>query len=302
MVNSLPPDDAAIRALFPEIGDLALLDLGGFKYVFRAQVGASIEAFKLVELPPIGLTEVDEAYRIEATSRVMREIKVLGECKSPELVKLASIAAKPIRIGSQDYVGYSEEFVQGGNLASLIANAQLPLPTEVELRLLFRCLLTAIGEMWGNGYIHRDIKPKNVMKTGDDRRPFVLLDLGIAHSVRETSLTYNPTGRLPLATYRYMAPERAYPDQRENLDYRSDLYSAAVTIYEYASRHHPITDRPGDPMETISRIVHLPTQALEHWRPDLSAEFRQLVDQSLKKRPGLRPGNLKRLISFLEGG
>ena len=52
--------------------------------------------------------------------------------------------------------------------------------------------MNAIRELWGHGYVHRDIKPKNVMKLKAPNREFVLLDLGIAFAVNETALTANP--------------------------------------------------------------------------------------------------------------
>ena len=69
------------------------------------------------------------------------------------------------------------------------------------------CLLRCVQELWRHGYVHRDIKPHNVMRTGNPDRPFVLLDLGIAFAVNETSLTFRPGERMPVATYRYLAPE-----------------------------------------------------------------------------------------------
>jgi len=53
-------------------------------------------------------------------------------------------------------------------------------------------------------HIHRDVKPGNIMVTGNTMRPFVLLDLGIAYKIHGTELTRK--GGHP-GTTSYMAPE-----------------------------------------------------------------------------------------------
>ena len=181
-------------------------------------------------------------------------------------------------------------------------NSGMPKPPEAELRLLFATLLKAIRELWGYGYIHRDIKPKNVMKLNNPDRQFVLLDLGIAYSVQETGLTANPGQRMPLATYRYLAPEMMSLNFRETIDYRCDLYTAALTVFEYGAQQHPLAQSKDDMMRTISRALHQPAESLSRLRSDLSADFCQLIDQMLKKKPALRPANLNLLIKRMEGG
>jgi len=160
--------------------------------------------------------------------------------------------------------------------------------------------LNAIRELWGHGYVHRDIKPKNVIRLDDANRPFVLLDLGIAFSVRETPLTFNPRERV-LATYRYLAPEMMTFGFRESIDYRSDLYTAAMTVFEYGAQQHPLARTKDDMISTISRALHQSPKTFRSLRPDLSIDLCQVVDQMLKKKPHLRPANLSLLINKIRG-
>ncbi len=298
-MSIIPPSLESIKEKFPELKDLQPLKSGGFKAVYRAKIKGKDEAFKVIQLPMLESEDASVAFRKEAVGRIRREVEVLGKCPAPELVKLGAISLKYFDIERRDYVAYSEEFLEGVDLADLIRKSK-DFPPEKELKTLFRCLLRAIKALWDMGYIHRDVKPLNVMKLPNSSRPFVLLDLGIAFSVRETALTYNPQERLPPATYRYMAPEMAYPDFRKNLDYRSDLYSAALTVFEYGAKVHPLARDADDFLQTISRVVREPAKPLKKFRSDLSEEFCQLIDQLLKKRPALRPSNLDRLISMME--
>ena len=295
-----PPGEELIRAGFPRIESLAPIDKGGFKAVYRIVIGDKVEAFKLILIPSYEGTPDADSLRQESIGRVRREVTGLARCTGPEIVKLGSLPLTTVRIAGGDYVGYSEEYLDGKDLWVLL-NSRMPKPSEAELRLLFATLLKAIRELWGKGYVHRDIKPKNVMKLNDPARQFVLLDLGIAYSVQETGLTANPGQRI-MATYRYLAPEMMSPHFRETIDYRSDLYTAAMTVYEYGAKRHPLAQNNEDMMRTISRALHQPAESLAKLRPDLSADFCQTIDQMLKKKPALRPANLNSLINRMESG
>jgi serine/threonine protein kinase len=296
-----PPSDDLIRAAFPKIESLAPLDKGGFKAVYRIEIGGKVEAFKLILIPSYEGNPDADSLRQESDGRVRREVAALARSVGPEIVKLGSLPLTPMKIDNADYVAYSEEFLAGDDLWKLL-NSGMSKPPEQELRLLFVTLLKAIRELWGNGYIHRDIKPKNVMKLNNAARQFVLLDLGIAYSVQETALTANPGLRMPLATYRYLSPEMMSPNFRETIDYRCDLYTAAMTVFEYGAQRHPLAQNRDDMMRTISRALHQPAESLSKLRADLSVELCQTIDQMLKKKPALRPANLNLLINRMESG
>ena len=102
--------------------------------------------------------------------------------------------------------------------------------------------------------MHRDIKPANIaLRGGDWSRP-VLLDLGLARSAGEATITAYPA---QVGTPAYMAPE-----QLQGLPARqaSDLFAAGVTVRELLGGRHPFYD-PGPllpPAEMIARIAKGP--------------------------------------------
>ena len=301
------PSPLAGEALSSRIADIdgppELLERGGFKWVYRALVNGVTEALKVV--PLIGVDdsdaspELEEAFLAEQAARVRREIESLRKCVVPQIVKLGQIAPVALEIDGQRYLAYSEEFVEGEDLWRLLRSGRSR-PELAELIELFVSLLTGIEELWRHGYVHRDIKPHNVIRTNRADRRFVLLDLGIAFAIRETALTHRPQERMPLATYRYLAPEMMRPDFRDRIDYRTDLYTTGLTVFEYAAGCHPLARDADDLMRTISRALHQPPAPLSRYRPDLPPAFCTIVDRLLRKQPALRPANLSVMRRVLE--
>ena len=266
------PDINLLQQTLSSVENLRYLDEGGFKAVYRGYIRGGTEAIKVIYIPR-DFNEEDR--RNEIIGRVQREVEALNECVSPYIVSLGSLPPELFEIGGYEYIIYSEEFLDGESLRVKIRQGYEP--DFSELKRLAACLFKAVEVLKINDLIHRDIKPGNVIALQTEDRPFVILDLGIAFKLHGTALTrdsrYRP-GTLP-----YMAPEMFNPRFRETLDYRSDLYSAGVTIYEFASRQHPIARRGEDDYTTMYRIINLPSTPLSTHRADLPDDFCGIVDQ-----------------------
>src|SRR5437588_11586744 len=174
-----PPSNETVEAAFPGITNASLFDTGGFKAVYSVEILGRKEALELVEIPELNDPHEADIFRAEVTSRVRREVEALRICKVAEIVKLGTVPFQRVQLNGAEFLAYSEEFLDGKDLWNILIAAPA-LPGEKELRRLSIALLNAIRELWGHGYVHRDIKPKNVMKLKAPNREFVLLDLGIA--------------------------------------------------------------------------------------------------------------------------
>jgi serine/threonine protein kinase len=98
----------------------------------------------------------------------------------------------------------------------------------------------------------------------------------------------------------YLAPEMLQANFRETLDYRSDIYTVGMTVYEYATGIQPFARRGDVTGQTLTRILREKPRPLEELRNDLTDGFCQTINQMMKKKPALRPSNLERLISSME--
>jgi serine/threonine protein kinase len=293
-------DLTQLMQAIPEVQGLSLIDdSGGFKAVYKAAINGRDEALKLIQIADYPGHPDADALREELIARVRREVSILSRCQSPSIVKLGSLALREVTVGSQRYLAYTEELLNGDNLWKIL-NSGAAKPDLIELKQLFASLLKAITELWTmDGTIHRDIKPQNIIKLNNPSRPFVLLDLGIAYVVNETGITLDPSHRAPM-TFRYMAPEMGNPDFRDKFDFRTDIYTAGLTVFEYAAQKHPIANSRDDTLRTVSRALRQLPKPLKDFRPDLPPQFCARVDQTLKKLPALRPNNLRALLAEME--
>lgn len=287
------PDIQKIKQVAPEASDLEEIGSGGFKVVYKAQIDSEIEAVKLVQIPS---DENDRTIQDENLRRIVREVDILAKCASPYLVKLGSILPRECEVDGVEYVIYSEEYIPGETLRKMIKAGHLP--TKEELAELAICMFKAILELAGMNVIHRDIKPDNIIKSNDPKRPYILLDLGIAFQIGGTRLTHD-SARIPGTLY-YIAPEMLDQGFRQSMDYRADLYTTALTLYEFASGDNPFARR-GDPQfTTLYRIKTIKHRPLQELRNDLPTSICKLIDQLMKKIPALRPANIEQLINQLE--
>ena len=154
-MSIIVPTNSDIQRVLPQFQNIAMLDMGGFKAVFRANIGGHTEALKLIQIPASDGSTDTEAFKREMIGRVRREVEALSRCNGPEIVKLGTLALTSLAINAVDYVAYSEEFLEGSDLGKLLASGAAS-PTETELRLLFVTLLKAIRDVWALGYVQRD--------------------------------------------------------------------------------------------------------------------------------------------------
>jgi serine/threonine-protein kinase len=219
--------------------------------------------------------------RDRARKLFLREAEALRRLAHPNVVHFFALTDD----GSE--LALVMELVQGEPLSTIIARGIAARPTPgapcipfVLAWHYFAQLLGALAAVHQLGILHRDVKPANVLVRSDG--VVKLTDFGIARIPAEGAAA---TGGVAPGTGAYMSPEAV---QGKELDPRSDLYSAAIVLYEMLTGQSPF-DTP-DRSEIAVRTAQLeePPPPISRLLPTAPPVLDVLMAHALAKDPAIR--------------
>jgi len=177
--------------------------------------------------------------------------------------------------GQDDGVRYIVmEYFEGRTLRDVL-DARGPLEPDDAIRLILP-VLSALGFAHQNGFVHRDVKPANILVSADGR--VKVADFGIAKAAFAThDLTLSGA---VLGTVRYVSPEQV---QSSEVDRRSDLYSTGVVLYELLTGRPPFVAET-DIATAMMRLTTdpLPPRAI---RPSIPRAMESTVLKAMARKP-----------------
>ena len=255
---------------------------GGMSRVFVAHETALGRTVALKVLSP----ELAAGISIE---RFNREIQVAARLQHPHVVPVHSAGA----VDGLPY--YTMPFVEGESLrARLAKDGALPIR---DVTAILRDVARALEYAHGQGVVHRDIKPDNVLMAGSSA---TVTDFGIAKAIsasrteaRGATLTSVGTS---IGTPAYIAPEQASGDV--NTDHRADIYAFGCMAYELLTGRTPFGDRSPQKL-FVAHLSEKPENVAE-LRPETPPGLAALVMQCLEKEPGMRPQSAKDILHALD--
>ncbi len=187
-----------------------LLGRGGMGEVYEAEhtVKQWIVALKLMS----HTFSQDPVFR----KRMEREARITGRLLEPHVVPIHDYG----EIDGQLYL--EMRLIEGVDLGALL-DREGPLPAPRAAAIVHQ-VASALDAAHAAGVTHRDVKPQNILITGDDFA--YLVDFGIASAQSDEKLTQLGTA---VGTLKYMAPERFSSDE---VMPRADVYALACVLYE----------------------------------------------------------------------
>lgn len=231
------------------------------------------------------LTGSASAAQRQNIERFIWEARVASSLSHPNVAQIYDIG----QFEEANYIAM--EYIDGETLAQRAARG--PLDFE-ELIKVATGVCEALDEAHSCGIVHRDIKSANIMISRKGR--VKVLDFGLArvdplHS-ESTVRSLTAPGTV-VGTVRYMSPEQVFG---HSVDYRSDLFSLGVVLYQAATGRLPFDGR--STFDILQKITHADPPPMQLERPDLEATIRHC----LQKDPDKRPQSAMKILEALKAG
>ncbi len=264
--SGLPAPTQPTRPSLPRTADgfeiESELGRGGMGVVYLARELASGRRLALKVLS-IGLSESREAFE-----RFQREAVLAAAISDSRCVFV---------YGAHQFEGspaIAMELVRGETLDHVIKKGE-PVPVQQAVRWTIE-LLEGLEAAHRAGVLHRDVKPSNCFVTEDGH--VKIGDFGLSRSL-ESDVQLTQSGAF-LGSPLYAAPEQI---KGRAVDERSDLYSAAATLYALLAGKAPWSGT--NIGEVLARILSEPVEPLRKLRPGLSFSLDRVVQRAMSKDP-----------------
>ena len=181
------------------------------------------------------------------------------------------------------------QLVEGKSLRQVL-DTQKRLSPELTCH-IGTCVAAALDHAHAAGFVHRDVKPGNIMMTSDGR--VLLTDFGIAKGLQsaEADLT---SDNIMMGTAKYLSPEQV---RGKKLDGRADLYSLGLVLYECLAGRVPFLGET-DADTALARLQRDPTD-LTRLRATLPTKLVIVIHQLLARNPAQRPASGAELVTTL---
>ncbi len=256
----------------------ALLGQGGMARVYRVrhQRLGSRHALKVVDLPAASFH-----------ARILREGRAQARLQHPNIVAVTDV------IEVEGAPGLVMELVEGPTLAQLAGK----LPLEQALR-LGRQVIDGVAAAHRAGFIHRDLKPTNVLvATGPDGQRAKVADFGLVkllEGAAGASLDEVPSTRagLPMGTPGYMAPEQIH--DASGVDARADVFALGAVLHHLLTGRHAFAG--DDAMGLFQAVIDGRLRAPEERKQPIPAELDALLMRCLAADPAARPADGSALL------
>lgn len=218
-------------------------------------------------------------------ARFYKEGRAAAKLNHPNIVQAIDVG------NSGDHHFFVMEYVEGETVYEKIVRDKRI--TEHEAVDILRQTARALSHAHEMGFIHRDIKPKNIMlsKGGQVK----LADLGLARSMGDIETAKAEAGRAYGTPY-YISPEQIRG--KVDIGPPADIYGLGATAFHMVTGQVPFTGK--NPSEVMHHHLKTPLEPPDHINPTLSAHFSQVLEMMLAKDATERYRNANDLLEDLD--
>jgi serine/threonine protein kinase len=258
------------------------LGAGGMGVVVRAMDERLGRAVALKLLAPHAVGDA------VARERLLREARAAAALLHPGIVHVYDV--EETEEGGAFLV---MELVRGKTLKEMLVAGTMTLGARARVVI---AVARALGFAHAAGFVHRDVKPVNIMVCDDGRA--MMLDFGMAKKIASTGEAPQPQLTIKgamVGTPRYFAPEQA---REEQVDARADQFALGVTAYEALTGRSPWNG--STVMAIVAELLRDQPAPPSSLHPGLSTEVDAVIGRAMDKRKENRYPTIDAFADALE--
>lgn len=261
--------------------------IGGYKLRTMLQTGQTSQVFEVVDPKSnrhfaMKLLLPEAAGVAEHRQALFNEAEIGVKLAHQNVIRIFKVNRSP------ETPHFIMEFFPSGSLRLRLQAKDTKFIRE-HARKIFKEAATGLAYMNASGYVHRDVKPDNILvnSLGDTK----IIDFAISQKMQSGFFARLLKKKRPQGTPSFMSPEQI---KDERLDGRADIYSYACTLYELTTGRKPFVGSTQGDLLT-RHFLEKPVSPVTY-NKELSDEFGALVLKMMAKKREDRPANFHEVL------
>ncbi len=267
------------------------IQIPGFEIISKLGRGSQATVFKARQI------SMD---RVVALKILDKKVAATADFKDRFIKEARSAAAlshnnivQAYDVGEYQGLNYFvQEYVEGTTVADVMRERGRAFSEKEALDIIIQ-IAEALAHAHSRGFIHRDVKPKNIMLTPEWVAK--LADMGLARQASDAEAALAEAGKA-FGTPYYIAPEQIRGDPK--IDFRADIYSLGATLYQMVTGRVPF-DAPS-PQGVMQKHLTSPLTPPDHINTKLSAGISEVIEVMMAKKPRDRYHSTEDLLMDLK--